>query len=252
MLAQIIEDAEENDGEEIKDSGYEKPELKPENIEFSKRLTLAADRSDGIPRINGGRFSHVQRQMALHGHKVSRETVRKWFSGEARPRTDKMISLCRVLKVDEAWLAVGASPSSLPAERKAMEVHNEGGVNLVMGMMALAGASNALPEDDLSDSLHFYSILGGKQRKIFVSMGQVTGDTVRFHGPGSFDGICTIGIIQTGVSSFRLFEIAPKDIANHGRSRGGYVELRGTLRDGAVLLGDDTLTEITDFKNLGR
>lgn len=247
MLGMKIEDSDKGRSPEIK-------ELKPENVEFAKRLALAADRSDSIPRVNGGRFSHIKRQMELHGHSISRETVRKWFGGEARPRADKMIALAKVLKVDEAWLAVGASPSSLPAETKAMAVHNEGGVNLVMGIFALAGANCALPEptEALADSVHFYVIMGGRQRKVFVAVGYVTGDTVRFNGPGNFDGVCTIGVVQTGLASFKLFEISPKVISENGRSRGGYVELRGTYRDSMVSLGTDQLEELTDLKNLGR
>jgi transcriptional regulator with XRE-family HTH domain len=241
---------------EIKDSEGARTgtkDLKPDNVEFSKRLTLAADRSDGVPRINGGRFSHIMRQMKIQGHPVSRETIRKWFSGEARPRADKMPALATVLKVDEAWLAVGKSPSSLPAVSKALEVHNEAGVNLVMGIMGLAGATCALPDsnDPLSDSVHFYAILNGRQKRVFVTVGQRTKDNVRFHGPGNFDGICTIAVVQTDFSRFSLFEITPKEISKNARSRGGYVEFSGTLTVSGIQLGTVELKELIDFRNLG-
>lgn len=236
------------------DDGVERDSLvKPENSGFAKRLTLAADRCESVPGRNNGRYTWIQRALERHGERVSRETIRKWFSGIARPRPSKLSILAEILGADEGWLAVGASLGDLPHSAKTIKIHNQGAVNAVLGMFGLAGVTCAFADEGSTpDEMHFNAILGGRVRKVYVTLAQVKGNEVRFFGPGVYTNILTIGVVQTGPSSLRCFEITPKTLATVGKYRAGFVELRGTLTDKGVDLGQNTLPDITDFSEIGR
>jgi hypothetical protein len=221
---------------------------------FAKRLQIAADRSNTIPPTNMGRFTHIQRQLAEHyGFDLSRETVRKWFVGEALPRPDKMLALSRVLKVDEGWLAVGSSPSSLPPETSLVQVHDNAAINLIIGMMGINGVSCAQPDEDEAgpgDSPFFYAIINGRQWRIFVSLGQANSDRISFRGPTGKEHVTTLGIVAHTVTDFSVFQFTPELIARNGQSHRGIFELDGVLSGRDLKFGSDKVSALKDFRSL--
>lgn len=237
---------------DVSESGVSKwarPEPTTENIAFAKRLLQAAENRDGIPRQNGGRFSHVQRLLEAQGVSVSRETVRKRFSGEARPRTEKLSVLARLLSVSEGWLATGDSPVSLPERDRSAAARNEGAVNVVMGAVALTGAQCAAPEPDEA-GFHFSAIVGGKLRRFSVARGLAKGDGVRFECPVFGEKVVTIGVVQTGLAAFRLYAFTPRTVTDHGQARGGYFSLKGTFEKDGIRVGDALVRELIDLAEL--
>lgn len=77
--------------------------------EFAARLVEACDKNDAVPPPNYGRLRWIKEQLASRfAESVSEETVRRWLSGEGRPRPKKLHHLAQLLNVDEAWLALGA------------------------------------------------------------------------------------------------------------------------------------------------
>jgi transcriptional regulator with XRE-family HTH domain len=77
--------------------------------EFSMRLNEAADKSLACPVMHKGRLVWVRDQFNQQtGEKITLESVRKWFSGEAWPRRAKITPLAEILNVDPVWLATGS------------------------------------------------------------------------------------------------------------------------------------------------
>ena len=221
---------------------------------FSKRLQIAADRSDAIPPMNMGRFTHIQRELEeRHGLKLSRETVRKWFIGEALPRPDKMLALSRILKVDEGWLAVGATPSSLPPTIRSVPVHSDAAINLVIGMMGMNGVSCAQPDEDDEGPGYgpfFYAIINGRQWTIFVALGQENGGSIRFNGPTVDERATTLAVVAHTVSEFSVFQFPSELIARNGQSHRGAFEISGVLTGRTLKFGLDEVHAIRDFRSL--
>lgn len=73
-------------------------------MQFNERLKQACDNSKLVPEMHQGRYVAIAKRM-----NVSEEAVRKWFTGESRPRFKKMAELASWLNVDEGWLALGVS-----------------------------------------------------------------------------------------------------------------------------------------------
>lgn len=78
---------------------------------FSRRLDKALTAHPRSP-AGYGRNTWLIRELAHQNVVVSNETIRKWLTGEAMPRRDKMAALAKTLRVDETWLAMGAQPAS--------------------------------------------------------------------------------------------------------------------------------------------
>lgn len=84
-------------------------EVDPSSAAFAGRLRSAFSDHPSAP--NGyGQLTWLRRELSNLGVTVSVETVRKWLSGATTPRRDKIAALAEVLRVDTAWLAMGAQP----------------------------------------------------------------------------------------------------------------------------------------------
>ena len=100
---------------------------------FAKRLEIACE---GHPHCPTDQYRGKQKWLyegldSEFGVKVSAEAVRKWFSGESRPRPKVMSFIARLLEVDEAWLSLGITPDLTPREQKQRNAVADGAVNLV-------------------------------------------------------------------------------------------------------------------------
>jgi hypothetical protein len=81
--------------------------------QFSARLQAACDAHASCPLLNKGRLTWLQAQLREQGLLVSVEAVRKWLSGEGRPRQDTCEKLAAVLQTDAVELYMGCG-SALP------------------------------------------------------------------------------------------------------------------------------------------
>lgn len=79
---------------------------------FKTRLNRACHTVSSIPAQGRGRNAYIAQQM-----KVSHESVRKWFSGEAIPRPKSMTALAKLLKVEVSWLQLGVDHSQIQVHR---------------------------------------------------------------------------------------------------------------------------------------
>jgi hypothetical protein len=76
--------------------------------QFQRRLVDACDRHPDCPPLHQGRQVWLRKRLSERGVKVSTESVRKWLSGEVRPREEKGRALADVLGADVGWLLIGS------------------------------------------------------------------------------------------------------------------------------------------------
>jgi transcriptional regulator with XRE-family HTH domain len=219
--------------------------------DFGRRLVIACDNSDRVPEHNFGRQTYIATELDKRfGVKVSRETVRKWFAGEVRPRPDKMKALAHLLKVDEAWLALGMKQAAQLSEgRRLRSSITDGVVHLVIGIFTLNGASCAFPEqhDPRAKSLHFYAIIAGRLSGVYVSLGEKVRSGFKFTIPEDCEHTLVIGVIKRAPMEFDLYHLKPSTVLESGVKRGGWIELTGVDRERAIQIKAEILPRIETF-----
>jgi transcriptional regulator with XRE-family HTH domain len=75
---------------------------------FAERLRQACDDHPSCPPLHQGRQTWLRDELGAVGLKVSVESIRKWLSGEGRPKQEKCEALARLLNVDASWLYMGS------------------------------------------------------------------------------------------------------------------------------------------------
>lgn len=217
---------------------------------FAKRLEIACDNNDLVPAQHQGRQSWVARQLGeVYNVKATRETVSRWFSGEAYPRPDKMVALSALLQVDEGWLSHGSKDESVFESSKLKNAAVEGPVNLIIGMLSIDGINCAFPESDdpRASDAHFYTILGGKQLGIWASLGVETAEGYRFTASSKTDKVVSLGVVRRGPTDFDVYHLTSKLLTEHGTRRGGHLELETNKM---MLVGTERVALVNDFKTL--
>jgi len=218
--------------------------------DFARRLTIACDNADNIPDHNFGRQSYIANELERRFNiRVSKETVRKWFAGEARPRPDKMRVLAELLKTDQAWLALGSHPDTGSNGHKSHAAVSNGAVSLVVGMLTLNGASCAFPErtDPRIKSIHFYAILGGRHFGVYVSLGVPGRRGITFTLPEDCQNTVLIGVVQRSPTRYDLYQLASSTALELGVRRTGHLELTGADRDGTIRVKTIAVNRLEDF-----
>lgn len=202
------------------------------NPMFAKRLLEACERNPDVPPFGMGQQKWVKDKVG----NISSEGVRKWFSGEAKPRGQAMRTLAAALGVDEAWLALGHSPDLDPKARKARNAMADGAVNLVAGLVQMSGASPAFPteSDPRAAYVDLYAIVKGVQYAFNVSLAiEIRPGVYRFPVVNEYEDCTTIGLISDGPMNFALLHLTHDVIAAHSVAKGGSRELVVTAAVGA-------------------
>jgi transcriptional regulator with XRE-family HTH domain len=215
-------------------AGSRTPKKVIRDPEFAKRLAIAFDHHPVVPPPNYGRNVWIKEQLEKRfAASVSVEAVRKWASGEMRPRPQMLSYMARLLEVDESWLSLGIEPELAPREQRARNAMADGAVNVVAGLIQINGGSPAFPEenDERAKRAHIdlYAIIKGAQYALHISLAQSVddGDGYRFTVPINFKDAFQMGVIVTGVSSVLLVEIDEENIAaGHRKGPGIEVHLK--------------------------
>jgi hypothetical protein len=227
-------------GEAAEARSFDAPAATPKPREirdpaFAKRLALAADNNPHAPDY--GRLTWVKKQLQERfGEEVSVETVRKWFAGEVKPTTQRVNLLAILFEVDEAWLYLGIEPDLAPREQKARNAMVSGVVNVVAGLIQMAGGNVAFPEPDdkraASGHIDLYAIIKGAQYAFHVAAGHDLGeDTFRFAVPVNHGEAFQLGVVPgASATSLVLFEVPAEAIAA-GQRRGSTIEVVLTRRE---------------------
>lgn len=190
---------------------------------FAKRLDQACDLHGRVPPFNKGRQAWIAEKLD-----VSVETSRKWFSGEARPRPEKMAKLAEVLRADESWLSLGFVPDKGEVNAAQRNAAAPGAANLVAGLIQLAGGTPSFFKegDQRASYADILAIIRGSHHEISVVLGHQEDGKVRFTVPAGHENAFVIGVVMTGPIAFDLIAMPSDLIVKHGRKRGGYIELQ--------------------------
>lgn len=185
--------------------------------DFARRLAQACDAYHFCPPLHSGRLTWINDRFADRGHPVTVETVRKWVSGENRPRPDKMAVLAAILEADEAWLSLGFAEAK-SGDRTVRNAQASGSVNVVAGLIQMDGGHPAFPDDKNGDNpVHLHAIIRGGKYDIHVAVGQETDGGVVFAVPMKADALVVLGMIRDGFN-FSIYELTPEIVQNHRRS----------------------------------
>lgn len=129
--------------------------------DFRDRFIKSCDASVDIPEHGYGRQVHIAKALG-----VSQEGVRKWFSGESKPRDKAMKKLSALLNVDYAWLSIGAE--LLETEKfRAVARYQDAGVYALTSFLISAGCTVAFSED-LQDDSDITAVSNGKLFKFLA------------------------------------------------------------------------------------
>lgn len=186
---------------------------------FAQRLKQACDDNELVPTYGHGRQAHLAQQLD-----VSQEAVRKWFTGEAIPRREKIKALAEVLRVEESWLALGIEPEVDRKTKRALGARTDGAIYVVYGLLTMAGGVCAFPaeNDPRRRYVDMYAIVGGRQQAIHVSVGRETGkDDYEFVLPREYDEARCLGVIHRGGMRFQLLEFASGSVQKHADKKSG-------------------------------
>lgn len=190
--------------------------------DFAVRLTKAADANPHFPPHNFGRLRWVVDQFDSRFHvKVSPETVRKWFAGEARPRHEMALRLAELFEVDHAWLTFGEGANTPLSERKLRDAQRSGVVNVVAGVIQMQGGHPAFPEGEASEDVDVFAIIKGAQYNLKVCLGTATDNGLQFALPPKGTKALLIGVVMRDRFCFDFYEIEPSVFESPGVRRGG-------------------------------
>lgn len=199
--------------------------------QFAQRATSAADANPKVPPMNHGRLGWIVARLAEDGHQATIETVRKWLAGETIPRQKKMASFAKILGVDESWLALGHEPELPTKTVRARNALASGAVNLVVGVIQIAGGNPAFPSDgDKRAEAHgidFYAIIKGAQYAFHVAVAERRGDLFHFSIPTKAvsEETVIVGVLPTSPTSFEFVEIDLDGIEATGKRKNATVEV---------------------------
>lgn len=219
------------------------------DLAFAKRLKTACDRSPNVPEYGLGRQTWIRDQLG-----VSHEAVRKWFTGESRPRPEKMTRLAKILGCDEAWLALGQKGGVTTRESGERQIHQDGAVSLVTGLLQLSGARVAFPSerDPAREYVDLYAIRHGLQLAIAVSLAQMdeSGDLL-FNVPVEYEACMVVGVVHSSGNHVHLLNLKPEILDRHVERKGGFCQVHVQHHDRAYWSDADKWVKIESFtKNL--
>lgn len=191
--------------------------------DFGKRVNQAADENARVPLANYGRLQWLVDEMGKLGHEMVMETARKWFAGETMPRNAAAKLLAQVLQVDPAWLTLGQRSSVIPKEQRQRNALASGAVNLIAGMIQMAGWSIAFPTSE--NSVDLQAIIRGAMYSFHVVVGVRAGGDWEFAVRSEAMDNFVIGVCEVAPFQYALVELDQETLEAKGRLKGGVVYL---------------------------
>lgn len=189
---------------------------------FYKRLTIACDQCEFVPAYGRGRQTHISKFLD-----VSPEAARKYFisteEGGTKPRGENLSKLAKYLGVDEAWLALGITPTEINTKRQRhYSPSSDGYIYVVLGILMLNGATCAVAKD--TDDADLFMIYNGEQRSLKVIVAtEKTNDEYVFDLLQGEDDIDHIGLIKRSDTSFDLIMLDNESFPKYGKKMGSSI-----------------------------
>ena len=218
--------------------------------EFAKRLLATLEAHPDVPGKHFGQQLWLRDNMAKRQNvDVTKETIRKWVTGEAQPKTDKMKALARLLEVDEAWLAFGVTPDLDFRDREKRNVSLAGAANVLMGFIQLEGNIIAFPgeKDSRKSFVDFYAIIKGAQYAVHTTLAQAIDGGLRFVVPTTYDECTVIGVCRTTPTTCAFLELTSEIISQSKARKGGSIEIEVKAKGDDFFIGKNRLRKIVTF-----
>ncbi len=216
---------------------------------FVGRLKQSCEESKLIPQPGLGRQQFVVERLG-----VSPEAVSKWFKGSAMPRPDKMSLLADLLECDPAWLAYGITPEMDRTERRTHARESDGAVQLVLGMIMLAGGHCGVPSE--SDPRHeyvdFYATMRGSVYPMHVSLArEISRDQFEVIVPKEYRDVRSVCVVNTGGGKYHFLDMPLPMIEEHKvRKAGAFMIPISRIEASRYATGRDVWPRIKTFGEL--
>lgn len=194
--------------------------------DFAKRFTIACDDNPNVPEMNFGRLTWIATQFKERFDvDVTSETVRKWKTGISRPHPhSKMVQLAEILRCEVAWLATGVSEGVNKKQAKVREQVADGAVNVIAGLVQMAGAHPAFPTPEdryaADNQIDLYAIIRGVQHAFHIVTGERSADDVNFLIPIEVENAIVLGLVPEGGLKFSVVQIDIENAREVGSRRG--------------------------------
>lgn len=195
---------------------------------FARRLELACDGAPLCPPLHKGRLTWIKNELfSKFSETASVETVRKWLSGETKPRPDKTAMLAELLMVDVSWLQLGIDQDLAPRERRLRNAVADGIVNVITGYIQMDGGHPAFPDESAAEqNVDIHAIIKGGKYDIHVSLADSSGT---FFIPTNHEALIILGVVRHGFS-IAVYEITAETIESEGVRQGGSISVAVPLK----------------------
>ncbi len=215
--------------------------------EFAKRLGIACENSPHAPAGHGRQIWLKNQIETQFNEPVSREAVRKWFAGEAKPKPKMMSFVARALGVDEAWLAIGSTPNITVSEKRTRNILASGAANMVAAQIQLSGGSVAFP-DEAQVGIDMETIIKGRRKTVAARYGNSEG-AFKVSLPLQVDA--AIIVLPTDTPTvYRFFNVPASILNDEGKVRGEYIEVECEFVADRLIAGTHEVPEIVDFNEI--
>lgn len=214
---------------------------------FARRLHQAAEDRPDVPPFGLGRQTWIKEHMD-----VSHEAVRKWLTGETRPRPVAMKRLSELFGVDEAWLSLGVAPDAPKKDREARNAMADGAVNVFAGLVQMNGGHCAFPSDtdERRSYVDVYTIIRGSQFAVHVAYGvPVSTGVYKFQIPKEYGHCVVMGAIHKSQMRVPFINMTKLLIDKHRIKRGSYFEVTVNRVNEHYMTGSDTWPLVNNFVN---
>lgn len=218
---------------------------------FARRMKQACDANSDVPAMNDGRLVWMRQRIENEGIEVSLQTVMRWYYGAAMPRQKKLIMLSKILGVSPSWLSLGRDERT-KVDTSSRRISTEGAVNALAGLMQIAGVPCAFPEadDPRADSVHFYSIIGGRQHPIHVASSgtDAKATQVTFQVPTRHSKLVVMLVVPFDQKSVEVWHIPSETIEHVSQKDSDMRTLTAKISGRQLSLGRSRIAPISDFK----
>lgn len=221
--------------------------------DFGLRFERICDDHPRVPAKAFGRLGYIANGLEkVAGTKVSIESVRRWFGGEARPRPTNMKQLARLLDVDLTYLSFGTVPRVESAAKKRTAIL-PGAAELVSAIIKMDGGVVSYPPEKSSQTfIHFYAIIKGEMHSFHVASPVPRSSGWRVTIATGHPDVSVMVAIRRGFASFDLLSV-PNEAIKAAEATDGLVDLSITRKgqEYSINLGKENfkLTPISSFSN---
>ncbi len=215
------------------------------NLEFAQRLIKACREHAEAPDPGRGMQAWVAQKVG-----VTPEAVRKWVSGQSRPRPAVMARLAEALEADVSWLSLGVTPIRDTRAQRRFVRNAAGAVYLVAGLIEMDGGHVAFRDDDHDDpDIDLHAIIDGRSLALHVATAQRAGvGRYRIAVPTQHEHLVVVGVFKGRDLTPRLVTMHSADIEEYGENRGGYVEIEVLTDDADFVTEEHSWPQIVSFR----